>query len=71
MNTASTPEAARRRFGFVALLFWVGFTFGAFDTVRNHIWTLFRIIYLPVVFLLAVFMSYAWWTLKKGSDKQS
>ena len=71
MTTVSTPEAARRRFGFVSFLLWVGFIFGAFDTVANHIWTIFRIIYLSADLLLAVFMTNAWWTLKKGSDKQS
>jgi membrane protein DedA with SNARE-associated domain len=71
MTTASTPEQARRRFGFVSFLLWIGFIFGAFDTANNHLWTIFRIIYLSVDLLLAVFLSYAWWSLKKGSDKQS
>ena len=69
MTFVSTPEAARRRFGFVSFLLWVGFVFGAFDTAANHSWTVFRIIYLSVDLFLAVFLSYAWWTLKKGSEK--
>ncbi len=71
MTTISTPEGAQRRFGFVAFLLWVGFIFGAFDTATNHLWTIFRIVYLSADLLLAVFLSYAWWTLKKDNRKQS
>jgi hypothetical protein len=69
MTQVTTTEGARRRFGFVSLLLWVGFVFGTFDTVLNHRYTAFRFVYLAVDLLLASFLTYTWWTLRKGSDQ--
>ena len=71
MTQVTTREGAQRRFGFVSLLLWVGFVLGAMDTVNNHVWTGFRIFYLSADLFLALFMTYTWRMLKKGSDKQS
>lgn len=69
MTEVTTREGARRRFGFVSLLLWVGFVFGTVDTAQRHQYTAFRFVYLAIDLLLASFMTYTWWTLKKGSDK--
>jgi hypothetical protein len=69
MTQVTTREGAQRRFGFVSLLLWVGFVFGTLDTVLNHRYTIFRFVYLTVDLLLASFMTYTWWMLKKGSDE--
>lgn len=65
MSIVSDPKGAARRFGFVSILWTIAAAGAVFDTVQNHRYTLFRIIWIVVSIALACFFSFTWWRVKK------
>lgn len=67
MTIIDSREGAVRRFGFVAILWWIAFLGATFDAIQNNNWSVMRIIWVVVGLGLAVFFTYTWRKLKKGT----
>jgi hypothetical protein len=57
---------ARRRFGFVALLWWIAAVAGTVGLVQGLQAGWVRLLFIGISWVLAIFFSYAWWQLRKG-----
>jgi hypothetical protein len=58
--------SARRRFGFVALLWWIAAGSGTLGVVQGFSAGLARWFFIVAAWVFAIFFSYAWWQLRKG-----
>ncbi len=56
--------SAQRRFGFVALLWWIAAMFGTFSAIQEA--SIGRKIFVGISWVLAVFFSYCWVQVRKG-----
>jgi hypothetical protein len=68
-NTQKPQNVAgvRRRIGFVALLWWIAAGAGAIGLVQGLHAGWVRLLFIGISWVLAIFFSYAWWQLRKGS----
>jgi hypothetical protein len=57
---------ARRRLGFVALLWWIAAVAGTIGLVQGLQASWVRMLFVGISWVLAVFFSYAWWEVRKG-----
>lgn len=60
--------SALRRFGFVALLWWIAAIFGTLSAVQEP--SLGRKIFVGISWVLAIFFSYCWVQVRKGRLSQ-
>ena len=65
--TEERREVARR-FGFVSFLLWIGGIGVVIVTLQDHLWSVFRILWMVVSLGLAAFFTRTWWRLRKGLD---
>jgi hypothetical protein len=63
---AKTVASARRRLGFVSLLWWIAAIFGTLGLIQGLDASLARKIFIGVAWVLAIFFSYAWWQVRSG-----
>ncbi len=68
MTVIQNREDIQRRFGFVSLLLWLSFGGATMDAIQYHHWSVLRIVWITISFLLAVFFTSQWWKLKKGRE---
>ena len=61
---------ARRRLGFVALLWWIAALAGTIGVVEGLSAGLVRRLFIGSAWVLALFFSYAWWVVRKGRLSQ-
>jgi hypothetical protein len=57
---------ARRRLGFVALLWWIAALAGTIGLVQGLSANWVRMLFIGISWVLALFFSYAWWEVRKG-----
>jgi hypothetical protein len=57
---------ARRRFGFVAMLWWIAAFAGTIGVVQGLPASWVRLLFIGISWVLAIFFSYAWWEVRKG-----
>jgi hypothetical protein len=57
---------ARRRLGFVALLWWIAAVAGSIGLVQGLSASWVRMLFVGISWVLAIFFSYAWWEVRKG-----
>jgi len=62
--------SARRRLGFVALLWWIAALAGTFGLVERLQASWVRVLFVGISWVLAIFFSYAWWVVRKGRLSQ-
>lgn len=68
-NQAPRPVmSAQRRFGFVALLWWIAAAFGTFSVVQEH--SIGRKIFVGVSWVLAILFTYMYLQVRKGRLSQ-
>jgi hypothetical protein len=60
--------SAQRRFGFVALLWWIAAAFGTFSVVQEP--SIGRKIFVGVSWVLAIFFTYAYSQVRRGRLSQ-
>lgn len=58
--------SARRRLGFVALLWWIAALAGTIGLVERLQASWVRMLFVAISWVLAIFFSYAWWQVRKG-----
>jgi hypothetical protein len=58
--------SARRRLGFVALLWWIAAIAGTIGLVEGLEASWVRMFFVGISWVLASFFSYAWWEVRKG-----
>jgi hypothetical protein len=58
--------SARRRLGFVAILWWIAALAGTLGLVQGLQAGWVRLLFVGVAWVLAIFFSYAWWQVRKG-----
>jgi hypothetical protein len=56
--------SAQRRFGFVALLWWIAAIFGTTGVIQEA--SIGRKIFVGISWVLAIFFSYCWAQVRKG-----
>ena len=61
-----TVAGARRRLGFVALLWWIAALAGTVGVVQGLSAGWVRLIFVGIAWIFALFFSYAWWVVRKG-----
>jgi type VI protein secretion system component VasK len=61
---------ARRRLGFVALLWWVSALFGSFGLAQGLHAGWVRLLFIGIAWVMAILFSYAWWEVRKNSPLQ-
>lgn len=61
-----TVAGARRRLGFVALLWWIAALAGTIGLVQGLRAGWVRMLFVGISWVLAIFFSYAWWEVRKG-----
>ena len=59
--------SVRRRIGFVALLWWISAGAGGIGVVQGLRAGWVRLLFIGISWVLAMFFSYAWWQVRKGS----
>jgi hypothetical protein len=57
---------ARRRLGFVALLWWIAALAGSIGLIQGLSASWVRMLFVGISWVLAIFFSYAWWEVHKG-----
>jgi hypothetical protein len=57
--------SARRRLGFVALLWWIAALAGTIGLVQRLQESWLRVLFVGISWVLAIFFSYAWWGVRK------
>jgi hypothetical protein len=57
---------ARRRLGFVAMLWWIAALAGTIGLVQGLQAGWVRLLFVGIAWVLAIFFSYAWWEVRKG-----
>jgi hypothetical protein len=69
VNTQGLHNIAsvRRRIGFVALLWWIAASAGTIGLVQGLQAGWVRLLFIGISWVLAMFFSYAWWQVRKGS----
>ena len=69
VNTQDPHKVAsvRRRIGFVALLWWISAGAGGIGVVQGLRAGWVRLLFIGISWVLAMFFSYAWWHVRKGS----
>jgi hypothetical protein len=60
-----TMAGARRRLGFVALLWWIAALAGTIGVLQGLAAGWVRFVFIGISWLLAFFFSYAWWEVRK------
>ena len=60
--------SAKRRFGFVALLWWIAAAFGSFSAIQEP--SIGRKVFVGISWVLAFFFTYAWLQVRKGRLSQ-
>jgi hypothetical protein len=65
-----TAESARRRLGFVALLWWIAALAGTIGLVQGLSAGPMRLIFIGIAWVLALFFTYAWREVRKGRLSQ-
>jgi hypothetical protein len=58
--------SARRRLGFVAMLWWIAAFAGTLGLVQGLQAGWVRLLFVGIAWVLAFFFSYAWWQVRKG-----
>jgi hypothetical protein len=61
-----TVAGARRRLGFVAILWWIAAVAGTLGLVQGLSASWIRMTFIGISWVLALFFSYAWWEVRKG-----
>jgi hypothetical protein len=67
------PQAvasARRRLGFVALLWWIAALAGTIGLIQRLQTSWVRMLFVGISWILALFFSYAWREVRKGRLSQ-
>jgi hypothetical protein len=59
--------SVRRRLGFIAVLWWIAAFSGAAGVVQGLQAGGIRYLFIGISWLLAVFFTYAWWQLRRGT----
>jgi len=62
-----TVASARRRLGFVALLWWIAAAAGTIGLVQGLLASWIRMLFVGIAWVFAFFFSYAWWEIRKGN----
>jgi hypothetical protein len=57
---------ARRRLGFVAMLWWIAALAGTLGLIQRLQASWVRVLFVSISWVLAMFFSYAWWEVRKG-----
>jgi hypothetical protein len=57
---------ARRRLGFVAMLWWIAALAGTVGLVQGLSAGWVRLLFIGISWVLALFFTYAWWQVRKG-----
>ncbi len=65
-----TAAGARRRFGFVAVLWWIAAISGSIGIKQGLSAGLVRMIFVGISWVLALFFTYAWWQVRQGRLSQ-
>lgn len=65
-----TAAGARRRFGFVAVLWWIAAISGSIGIRQGLSFGLVRTIFVGISWVLALFFTYAWWQVRQGRLSQ-
>jgi hypothetical protein len=65
-----TITGARRRFGFVAALWWIAAISGSIGIVQGLTAGYVRLIFVGISWVLALFFTYAWTQVRKGRISQ-
>jgi hypothetical protein len=65
LNQKTAPDA-RRRLGFVALLWWIAALAGTIGVVQGLSTGWLRLAFVGLAWVLALFFTYAWWEVHKG-----
>jgi hypothetical protein len=65
-----TAASARRRLGFVAILWWIAALAGAIGLMQGLPAGRIRYIFIGISWILALFFTYAWWEVRKGKFSQ-
>jgi len=63
-------ESARRRLGFVAILWWVAALAGTIGMVQGFSAGKIRLFFIGLAWVSALFFTYAWWEVRKGRLSQ-
>lgn len=61
-----SAAGARRRLGFVAMLWWIAAGSGTIGLVQGLSAGWVRLLFVGISWVLAIFFSYAWWEVRKG-----
>ncbi|HVJ06337.1 MAG TPA: hypothetical protein VM578_11750 [Candidatus Saccharimonadales bacterium] len=61
-----TVASARRRLGFVAVLWWIAAVAGTLGLLQGLSASWIRLMFIGISWVLALFFSYAWWEVRKG-----
>jgi hypothetical protein len=62
--------SVRRRLGFVVALWWIAALAGALGLLQGLQAGWVRLLFIGIAWVLAIFFTYAWWQLRKGSLPQ-
>ncbi len=65
-----TIEGTRRRFGFVAFLWWIAALSGSIGLEQGLSAGWVRVLFVAISWVLALFFSYAWWQVRRGRISQ-
>lgn len=60
--------SAQRRFGFVAMLWWIAAVFGSIGLLQER--STGRTVFVGISWVLVFFFTYAWWQVRKGRLSQ-
>ncbi len=61
-----SASAARRRFGFVSMLWWIAAISGTVGLMQGLSAGWVRLLFVVISWVLALFFTYAWWQVRKG-----
>jgi hypothetical protein len=61
-----TVASARRRLGFVAMLWWIAAVAGSIGLAQGLSASWVRMSFVGISWVLALVFSYAWWEVRKG-----
>lgn len=62
--------SARRRLGFVALLWWIAALAGTTGLMQRLQASWVRVLFVGISWVLALFFSYAWWEARKARSQE-
>ena len=69
LNQKTAPDA-RRRLGFVALLWWIAALAGTIGVVQGLHAGWIRLLFIGISWVLALCFSYAWLQIRKGRQPE-